>query len=198
MERRPWPGPCKSALIVAGWRRLPRYGTNLAGNGEIGAATAVSARNGPHTPVTDYESIGIASDHAGFELKQVLKERLATLDLPVLDLGPEGNAAVDYPDYGYAMARALRSGRVARGVLICGSGIGISIAANRFPEVRAALVHDELGARLARQHNDANVICFGGRMIGAEVAFDCLRVFLETPFDGGRHSRRVDKLSRPA
>ena len=148
--------------------------------------------------MTDYESIGIASDHAGFELKQVLKERLATLDLPVLDLGPEGNAAVDYPDYGYAMARALRSGRVARGVLICGSGIGISIAANRFPEVRAALVHDELGARLARQHNDANVICFGGRMIGADVAFDCLRVFLETPFDGGRHSRRVDKLSRPA
>jgi len=148
--------------------------------------------------VTDYESIGMASDHAGFELKQVLKERLSALDCRVVDLGPDGPGAVDYPDYGYAMARALREGRVARGVLICGSGIGISIAANRFPEVRAALVHDELGARLARQHNDANVICFGGRMIGADVALDCLRVFLETPFEGGRHCRRVDKLSNPA
>ncbi|MBL8666233.1 MAG: ribose 5-phosphate isomerase B [Rhodospirillales bacterium] len=158
----------------------------------------MSARTGRDTPLTDYGSIGIASDHAGFELKQVLKERLSALDRPVLDLGPDGTASVDYPDYGYAMARALRDGLVARGVLICGSGIGISIAANRFSEVRAALVHDELGARLARQHNDANVICFGGRMIGADVAFDCLRVFLETPFDGGRHSLRVDKLSRPA
>ena len=95
------------------------------------------------------------------------------------------------------MARALREGRVRKGVLICGSGIGISIAANRYPEVRAALVHDALGARLARQHNDANVICFGGRMIGAEVARDCLRVFLSTEFAGGRHCRRIEKLSNP-
>ena len=95
------------------------------------------------------------------------------------------------------MANALREGRAKRGVLICGSGIGVSIAANRYAEIRAALVHDALGARLARQHNDANVICFGGRMIGAEVARDCLRVFLETEFEGGRHRQRVDKLAKP-
>ena len=83
------------------------------------------------------------------------------------------------------------------GILLCGSGIGISIAANRYVEIRAALVSDALAARLAREHNDANVICFGGRMIGPEVARDCLRVFMETPFEGGRHERRVDKLSRP-
>lgn len=148
--------------------------------------------------MTDRRTIGIASDHAGFDLKQALKEELRELGRAVVDLGPDGPESVDYPDYGYAMARALREGLVETGILICGSGIGISIAANRFCEVRAALVHDELGARLARQHNDANVICFGGRMVGADVALDCLRVFLNTPFEGGRHCRRVDKLSNPA
>jgi ribose 5-phosphate isomerase B len=143
------------------------------------------------------QPIGLASDHAGFELKQLLKEELREQGLPVVDLGPDGNDPVDYPDFGYAVAHALRDGRIARGVLVCGSGIGISIAANRYPEVRAALVHDALGARVARQHNDANVICFGGRMIGADAARECLRVFLETDFEGGRHCRRVDKLSNP-
>jgi len=142
--------------------------------------------------------IGLASDHAGFELKQALKEDLQLQGRFVVDLGVDGIDPVDYPDFGYAMARALREGRVGRGVLVCGSGIGISIAANRFPEVRAALVHDALGARLAREHNDANVICFGGRTIGADVARDCLRIFLDTPFEGGRHCGRVDKLSRPS
>jgi ribose 5-phosphate isomerase B len=148
--------------------------------------------------VAETKTIGIASDHAGFDLKRSLKEELRALGRTVVDLGPDAPDAVDYPDFAYAMARALRERLVESGVLICGSGIGISIAANRFPEVRAALVHDELGARLARQHNDANVICFGGRMIGADVASDCLRVFLDTPFEGGRHCRRVDKLSNPA
>jgi ribose 5-phosphate isomerase B len=116
----------------------------------------------------------------------------------VLDLGPDSLESVDYPDFGYALAGAIKEGKAKRGVLICGSGIGISIAANRDSEIRAALVHDALGARLARQHNDANVVCFGGRTIGPEVARDCLKVFLETDFeDGGRHSRRVDKLSDP-
>lgn len=145
----------------------------------------------------DIEPIGLASDHAGFELKQTLKAELDAMGRRFVDLGPGGPASVDYPDFGYAMAHALREGRVRRGVLVCGSGIGISIAANRYPEVRAALVHDALSARLAREHNDANVICFGGRMIGTEVARDCLRVFLETPFEGGRHCRRIDKLSNP-
>ncbi len=95
------------------------------------------------------------------------------------------------------MAAAIREGRAARGVLVCGTGIGISIAANRHPEVRAALIHDAYGARMAREHNDANVICFGGRTTGTETALDCLRVFLSTPFAGDRHARRVGKLSNP-
>jgi ribose 5-phosphate isomerase B len=141
--------------------------------------------------------VAFASDHAGFELKELLKKDLETLSWQVMDLGCDDLTPVDYPDMGYALAKALRAGDARWGVLICGSGIGISIAANRFPEIRAALVHDALGARLARRHNDANVICFGGRMIGTDVARDCLRVFLETEFEGGRHAPRVDKLSRP-
>lgn len=164
----------------------------------VAVAAALTRVRYESSSVADYKSIGIASDHAGFELKQVLKQRLSALDFLVIDLGPEEPQPVDYPDYGYAMGRAVRDGHVELGVLVCGSGIGISIAANRFPEVRAALVHDELGARLARQHNDANVICFGGRTTGVDVALDCLRVFLETSFEGGRHCGRVDKLSHPA
>ncbi len=140
--------------------------------------------------------IAIASDHAGFDLKEALKQALATLDLPVLDLGTTTPDPVDYPDFGFAMADAVRHGRTYRGVLICGSGIGISIAANRFPEVRAALVHDPQSARMARLHNDANVICFGARTMNAVLARECLRVFLETEFEGGRHANRVDKLSK--
>ncbi len=143
------------------------------------------------------DTIAIASDHAGYHLKQALKEDLVSSSYTVVDLGPAGTDSVDYPDFGYAMAHAMRGGRAQRGVLICGSGIGISIAANRFAEIRAALVHDAYGARVARQHNDANVICFGGRTIGADVAKDCLRVFLETAFEGGRHARRIEKLSNP-
>lgn len=144
-----------------------------------------------------HKRIAIGSDHAGFPLKEALKRELDDWGYTVVDLGADGAESVDYPDFGFAVAQALRDGRALRGMLICGSGIGISIAANRFAEVRAALVHDALGARLARQHNDANVVCFGGRMIGFDVARDCLRVFLETDFEGGRHVRRVEKLSRP-
>ena len=143
------------------------------------------------------ETIAIASDHAGFELKSLLKKDLETMGFGVLDLGAVSKESVDYPDFGFALAGALKAGKANRGVLVCGSGIGISIAANRFPEVRAALIHDALGARLSRQHNDANVICFGGRLIGEEVARDCLKVFLETQFEGGRHAGRVAKLTKP-
>jgi ribose 5-phosphate isomerase B len=142
-------------------------------------------------------SIALASDHAGYDLKLALKQELEAAGHEVVDLGTDSREAVDYPDFGYAVALALRERKADRGVLICGSGIGISIAANRYPEVRAALIHDALGARLARQHNDANVICFGGRMIGATVALDCLNVFLETQFQGGHHTGRIDKLSNP-
>lgn len=141
--------------------------------------------------------IALASDHAGFDLKQSINTELLVLGWDVLNLGTEGVDSVDYPDFGFAVARAIKQGRVHRGVLICGSGIGISIAANRYPEVRAALVNDAVGARMARLHNDANVICFGGRMISVDVAVDCLKVFLDTDFEGGRHRRRVDKLSSP-
>jgi ribose 5-phosphate isomerase B len=141
------------------------------------------------------ESIAIASDHGGVELKATLTGELTELGYEVLDLGTDGSDSVDYPDFAEALTDAIREGRVARGVLICGSGIGMSIAANRHREIRAALVHDNLSARLARQHNNANVLVMGGRFIGAEVAKDCLRAFLTTEFEGGRHDRRVAKMS---
>jgi ribose 5-phosphate isomerase B len=144
------------------------------------------------------EAIAIACDHAGFDLKHRLGGYLTERGFTLVDLGTDGPDSVDYPDFAYALAAALRDGRADRGVLVCGSGIGISIAANRHPEVRAALIHDALGARMCRLHNDANVIVFGGRMIGADVAEDCLNEFLTTEFEGGRHQRRVDKLSNPA
>lgn len=142
-------------------------------------------------------TVAIASDHAGFALKSELNAELVANGRDVLDLGTNNSDSVDYPDYAYALARSLQQGQAEWGVLVCGTGIGISIAANRHPEIRAAVVHDTLGARLCRRHNDANVICFGGRMIGAEVARDCLRVFLDTEFEGGRHVHRVAKLAAP-
>lgn len=146
----------------------------------------------------DKARVAIACDHAGFALKSALKADLASTGRAIIDLGADGTSSVDYPDFGYAVAHAIRDGRAQVGVLICGSGIGISMAANRYPHIRAALVHDALGARMARLHNDANVICFGGRMIGEDVAIDCLRVFLATGFEGGRHARRIGKLTNPA
>lgn len=138
--------------------------------------------------------IAIASDHGGFEMKAVLKEDLVKRGCAVIDLGTDSMESVDYPDFAAAVAKAIREGKAQAGVLVCGTGIGISIAANRFPEVRAALVHDAFTARMCRQHNDANVLCMGGRTIGIEVAKDCLQIFLDTEFEGGRHARRVDKL----
>lgn len=141
------------------------------------------------------ETVAIAADHAGFDLKEVLKAELTALGYEPLDLGTGGPQSVDYPDFAAALAQAMAEGRASRGVLVCGTGIGISIAANRHRNVRAALCHDALGARLARAHNDANVLALGARLIGVEVAKDCLRVFLSTPFEGGRHAGRVAKLA---
>ena len=138
--------------------------------------------------------IAIASDHAGFDLKQNLAQILSQMGYEVLDLGTDGPESVDYPDFGEALARAVQEGRAERGVLVCGTGIGISMAANRLAGVRAAACHDETSARLAREHNDANVLALGARLIGVEVAKDCLRTFLTTDFAGGRHARRVAKL----
>jgi len=141
------------------------------------------------------EIVVIAADHGGFPLKTVLLPELKTLGFEVLDLGTMSDDAVDYPDMAAALAGAIRGGRAGRGVLICGTGIGMSIAVNRHREIRGALVHDGLTARLARQHNDANVLVLGGRLLGPELAKDCLRIFFTTDFDGGRHARRVAKLS---
>ena len=141
-------------------------------------------------------TIAVASDHAGFDLKEILKSDLQAAGYAVLDLGTNSTASVDYPDFGRAMADVIASGKAERGVLVCGSGIGISIAANRNPKVRAVLVHDATSARLSREHNDANVVAFGQRLIGVEVAREALKVFLSTPFEGGRHAGRVAKLSR--
>ncbi len=143
------------------------------------------------------ERIAIASDHAAFELKAALAQHLRASGHDVLDLGPAGADPVDYPDYGYRLAQAVANGEAERGVAICGSGIGISIAVNRHPLARAALVSEPLSARLAREHNDANVIAMGARLIGIEMAKACLDIFLATPFGGDRHLRRVGKLSNP-
>jgi ribose 5-phosphate isomerase B len=141
-------------------------------------------------------AIAVASDHAGFDLKEILKRDLQEAGLEVLDLGTNSAQSVDYPDFGIAMADAVASGKAERGVLVCGTGIGISMAANRNPKVRAALVHDVTSARLSRLHNDAKVAAFGQRLIGTETAREALKVFLGTAFEGGRHANRVAKLSK--
>ena len=141
-------------------------------------------------------TIAVASDHAGFDLKEILKRDLQEAGLEVLDLGTHSTASVDYPDFGQAMAETIAAGTAEKGVIVCGTGIGISIAANRNPKVRAALVHDVTAARLTREHNDANVVAFGARLIGTEVAREALKVFLKTPFEGGRHASRVAKLAK--
>ena len=142
--------------------------------------------------------IAIASDHAAFALKTALLEHLREGGHEVDDLGPHDESSVDYPDFGYKLAEAIASGAATRGVALCGSGIGISIAVNRNPAARAALVSEPLSAKLAREHNDANVIAMGARLIGIEMAKACVDVFLSTEFGGDRHQRRVDKLSKPS
>jgi ribose 5-phosphate isomerase B len=141
--------------------------------------------------------IAIASDHAALALKADLVAWLSESGHDVDDLGPHGVESVDYPDYGYKLAEAIAGGRAARGIALCGSGIGISIAANRHPACRAALVSEPLSATLARQHNDANVIAMGARLIGIEMAKACITAFLDTDFAGDRHVRRVEKLTNP-
>jgi len=143
------------------------------------------------------DRIAIVSDHAAVEMKAALVAWLREAGHDVTDLGPDGVDSVDYPDYGYKLAEEIAAGRADRGIALCGTGIGISIAANRHPACRCALVSEPLSARLAREHNDSNVIAMGGRLIGIEMAKACLAAFLATPFGGGRHERRVDKLSHP-
>jgi ribose 5-phosphate isomerase B len=142
--------------------------------------------------------IAIASDHAALDMKAALAAHLQAAGHDVSDLGPHDDASVDYPDYGYKLASAIASGEAERGVVLCGSGIGISIAVNRNTACRAALVSEPLSAALAREHNDANVIAMGARIIGIEMAKACLDAFLTTEFGADRHARRVGKLSAPS
>lgn len=149
-----------------------------------------------HLPPPDGRPLRVAvgADHAGVDLKAVLATHLADRGCEVVDLGTHGHERVDYPDYGAAVGRAVADGDVDLGVAVCGSGIGIGIAANKVPGVRAATVHDETSARLSRQHNDANVLCLGERLVGEEVARAAVDAWLDAAFEGGRHAGRVAKL----
>jgi ribose 5-phosphate isomerase B len=142
------------------------------------------------------DTVAVAADHGGYDLKCALVPELRVLGFEVLDLGTNGPESVDYPNFADAVASAIAVGKAQRGLLICGTGVGMTIAANRHRFVRCALAHDATTARLARQHNDANVLALGGRILGTEIAKDCLKVFFTTAFEGGgRHTRRVALLS---
>ena len=141
------------------------------------------------------EKIAVGCDHAGYALKSELVGYLEELGYEILDLGANSHDRVDYPDYGAAVGRAITEGKADLGVLVCGSGIGIGIAANKISGVRAATVHDVTSAHLAREHNNANIICFGERLIGPEIARESLVAFLNAEFQGGRHAERVQKIS---
>ena len=140
--------------------------------------------------------IALAADHAGYLLKDELARWLGEQGHDVIDLGTNGPESVDYPHYGRLLADAIAAGDAERGIAVCGSGIGISIAVNREPKCRCARVDDPLSAELAREHNDANVLAMGGRLIGTDMAKACVMAFLDTAFAGGRHQRRVDRLSQ--
>ena len=139
--------------------------------------------------------IALAADHAGYVLKDELALWLREAGHEVSDLGTNGPESVDYPEYGARLASEVASGRAEKGIVVCGSGIGISIAVNRNPACRCARVDEPLSATLAREHNDANVLALGARLIGSDMAKDCVAAFLDTQFAGGRHQRRVDQLS---
>jgi len=141
------------------------------------------------------EKIAIASDHAGRELKEDIKVFLKELGVSnAVDMGTNGNEAVDYPDYGIPVAEKVSRGELEKGILICGTGIGMSIVANKFPNVRAALVNDVYSARMAREHNDANILVIGGRIAGKGLAREMVKTWLGARFEGGRHQRRLDKI----
>lgn len=139
--------------------------------------------------------IGLASDHAGFDLKEQLRKWLEAWSIQVTDFGCGSLESVDYTDYAIPAVTAVTKGECDRAILVCGTGIGMSIAANKFPGVRASLCHDLFSAKLTREHNDSNVLCLGARVIGPGLAEEIVRTWLETPFAGGRHQRRLDKIA---
>jgi ribose 5-phosphate isomerase B len=138
--------------------------------------------------------IGLACDHGGFELKEELKAFLRSIHVEPIDMGTFTEDSVDYPDFGILVAEKVSNGELERGILICGTGIGMSIIANKFPRVRAALVNDLYSSRCSREHNDSNILVMGGRILGRDLAKEIVKVWLETPFAGGRHKRRLEKI----
>jgi len=136
----------------------------------------------------------IGSDHAGFRLKEVIKEYLLSLGFGCEDIGTHSEDSVDYPDFAMQVGKMVSAGKYERGILICGTGLGMSMAANRFPGIRAALCNDLFSAIMSRRHNDANILAMGGRVVGEELAREIVRCWLETPFDGGRHCGRLKKF----
>ena len=139
--------------------------------------------------------IAVASDHGGFDLKKDVIGLLMELGYKVNDMGPENSNSVDYPDYGISLARAVADKKVSRGIVICGTGIGMSIVVNRFPGIRGTLCSDVYTAKLCREHNDSNILIMGGRVVGHGLAREIVKVWLSTPFEGGRHQKRLDKIT---
>ena len=142
------------------------------------------------------ELIGIASDHGGFDLKANIISFLRELGYGLSDMGPENSDTVDYPDYGIKVAQAITNNKVSRGIVICGTGIGMSIVVNRFSGIRGALCSDVFTAKLSREHNDSNILIMGGRIVGHGLAKEIARVWLNTRFEGGRHLKRLDKITQ--
>ncbi len=140
--------------------------------------------------------IAIGSDHRGFEVKRRIVALLQQLGHEVLDVGPGGKESVDYPDFAFRVAEAVGSGAAPRGILVCGTGIGMCIAANKVPGVRAAPCHDSITAEMSRRHNDANILCLSADLLGEELIDRMVRIWLQTDFEGGRHARRVEKIVR--
>jgi ribose 5-phosphate isomerase B len=138
--------------------------------------------------------IVLASDHAGFFLKEKIKDFLTSEGYEVIDVGTNSHVSVDYPEYGAKAIECILQGKAERGILICGTGIGMSIVANRFPGIRAALCHEPFSAKMARRHNNANVLVLGGRLIGDGLAIEIVKTFLTEPFEGGRHEKRLNMI----
>ncbi len=138
--------------------------------------------------------IGLACDHGGFELKEELKSFLSSIDMEQIDFGTFSEDSVDYPDFGILVAEKVSSGELDRGILICGTGIGMSILANKVPRVRATLANDLYSSRCSREHNDSNILVMGGRIVGRDLAKEIVKIWLNTPFAGGRHQRRLEKI----
>lgn len=141
-------------------------------------------------------SLLIGSDHAGYALKQVIQPFLSELGCETVDIGPYSEESVDYPDFGIRVSSEVSEGKFDCGILICGTGLGMSMVANRYPKIRAALCNDLFSAIMSRRHNDANILVMGGRVIGIELAKEIVRAWIETPFEGGRHADRLEKFSR--